>query len=217
MHIDQHRERLRERIALLAALVEGAYVATIASASEPPALPSGRVALLHDDIVGLSQEVQAEATQFLVRFRPVASDLHFATVALGCCADLQVAAVAAARADEMGGEIAWALAKSAVPSLDRLASCVYVVVSLMVDAVNAWDPSAVDAVGEVRNEVVVIREKVRAEVADAVVREGTDADVVMRIDAIACLLERIAAVSASCTRRLARIGPAAQITEAMRA
>jgi hypothetical protein len=39
----------------------------------------------------------------------------------------------------------------------------------------------------------------------------------MRIDAIACLLERIAAVSASCTRRLARIGPAAQITEAMRA
>jgi hypothetical protein len=75
----------------------------------------------------------------------------------------------------------------------------------------------VDAVGEARNEVVVIREKVRAEVADAVVREGVDADAVMRIDAVACLLERVAAVSAACTRRLARIGPAAQITEAMRA
>ena len=95
MHIDQHRERLRERIALLAALVEGAYVATIASASERSVAPSGRMALLHDDIVSLSQEVQAEATQFLVRFRPVASDLHFATAALGCCADLQVAAIAA--------------------------------------------------------------------------------------------------------------------------
>lgn len=217
MHIDQHRERLRERVALLAALVEGAYVATIASASERPVTPSGRMALLLDDIVSLSQEVQAEATQFLVRFRPVASDLHFATAALGCCADLQVAAIAAARADEIGGEQEWALAKSTVPSLDRLASCVYVVVSLMVDAVNEWDPSAVDAVGEARNEVVVIREKVRAEVADAVVRDGVDADAVMRIDAVACLLERIAAVSAACTRRLARIGPVAQITEAMRA
>jgi hypothetical protein len=44
-----------------------------------------------------------------------------------------------------------------------------------------------------------------------------DADAVMRIDAIACLLERIAAVSAACTRRLARIGPVDQITEAVRA
>jgi phosphate uptake regulator len=216
MHIDQHRERLRERIALLAALVEGAYVATIASASERSVAPSGRMALLHDDIVSLSQEVQAEATQFLVRFRPVASDLHFATAALGCCADLQVAAVAAARVDAVGGETEWALAKSAVPSLDRLASCVYVVVSLMVDAVNEWDPSAVDAVGEARNEAVVVREQVRAEVAEAVVRAGLDADAVMRIDAIACLLERIAAVSAACTRRLARIGPVDQITEAVR-
>ena len=217
MQIDQHRERLRERIALLAALVEGAYVATIVSASEPPVVASGRMALLHDDIVSLSQEVQAEATQFLVRFRPVASDLHFATAVLGCCADLQVAAIAAARADEIGGEVAWALAKLEVPSLDRLVSCVYVVVSLMVDAVNEWDPSAVDAVGEARNEAIVVRDKVRAEVADAVVRAEMDGDAVMRIDALACLLERIAAVSASCTRRLARIGPAAQITEAMRA
>lgn len=217
MHIDQHRERLRERIALLAALVEGAYVATIASASEPPVVPSGRIALLHDDIVSLSQEVQAEATQFLVRFRPVASDLHFATAALGCCADLQVSAIAAARADEIGGELEWALAKSAVPSLDRLAACVYVVVSLMVDAMNEWDPSAVDAVGDAWNEALVVREQVRGEVADAVVRAEMDVDAVMRIDAIACLLERIAAVSASCTRRLARIGPAAQITEAVRA
>jgi hypothetical protein len=75
----------------------------------------------------------------------------------------------------------------------------------------------VDAVGEARNEAVVVREQVRAEVAEAVVRAGLDADAVMRIDAIACLLERIAAVSAACTRRLARIGPVDQITEAVRA
>lgn len=217
MHIDQHRERLRERIALLAALVEGAYVATTASGSEPPVAASGRMAILHDDIVTLSQEVQAEATQFLVRFRPVASDLHFATAVLGCCADLQVAAVAAARADEMGGEHEWALAKSAVPSLDRLVSCVYVVVSLMVDALNEWDPSAVDAVGEARNDAILVREQVRDEVAKAVVRAGSDADLVMRIDAIACLLEQITAMSVSCTRRLARIGPSAQVTDAVRA
>ncbi len=122
-----------------------------------------------------------------------------------------------ARADDIGGEREWASAKSAVPSLDRLAACVYVVVSLMVKALNEWDPSAVDSVGEARNEALVVREQVRGEVAEAVVREAADADVVMRIDALACLLERIAAVSASCIRRLARIGPAAQVTEAMRA
>lgn len=217
MHIDQHRERLKERIALQATLLENAFVSAVAAFADRPAVPRGRLAMLHDDIVGLAQELHAEATMFLVRFRPVASDLQFATTVLGCCADLQVAAVAAARVDAMSGDAERRAAKQAVPSLDRLASCVYVVVSLMSDAVTEWDSSAVDAVTEAQGEATAVRERLRSEVAAAVVRKEVDADAVMRIDAIACLLERVAAVSAACTRRLARIGSAAQSTEAMRA
>jgi len=210
MHIDQHRGRLRDRIALQATLLEGAYVAAVAAAADRADAPSGRTAMLHDDMVDVAQEVQAEATEFLVRFRPVASDLQFATTVLGCCADLQVAAVAAARIDTLHGEVERRVARAAVPSLDRLASCVYVVVSLMADAVAEWDPSAVDAVAEAQSEVAAVREKLRGEVAAAVVRPEADAATVLRIDTIACLLERIAAVSAACTRRLSRVGASSQ-------
>lgn len=217
MHIDQHRERLRDRIALQATLLEGAYVAAVAAATDRADGPSGRTALLYDDVVTVAQEVQAEATEFLVRFRPVASDLQFATSVLGCCADLQAAAVAAARIDALHGELERRVARAALPSLDRLASCVYVVVSLMADAVAEWDPLAVDAVAEAQGEVAAVREKLRGEVAAAVVGMEGDADTVLRIDTIACLLERIAAVSAACTRRLSRAVSSSQASLAMRA
>jgi phosphate uptake regulator len=217
MHIEQHRERLRDRIALQATLLEGAYVTAVATAADRAAGPSGRTAILHDDMVSVAQEVQAEATEFLVRFRPVASDLHFATTVLGCCADLQAAAVATARIDALHGDVERRVARAALPSLDRLASCAYVVVSLMADAVAEWDPAAVDAVTEAQGEVVAVREKLRGEVAAAVVRMEADADTVLRIDTVACLLERIAAVSAACTRRLSRAVAPGQPPLVMRA
>jgi phosphate uptake regulator len=217
MHIDQHRERLRDRIALQATLLEGAYVAAVAAAADRADGPSGRTAMLHDDMQSVAEEAQAEATEFLVRFRPVASDLHFATSVLGCSADLQAAAVAAARIDVLHGDVERRVARAAVPSLDRLASCVYVVVSLMADAVAEWDPSAVDAVTEAQGEVAAVREKLRGEVAAAVVRLEADADTVLRIDTIACLLERIAAASAACTRRLSRTGAPGQASLVVRA
>jgi len=80
----------------------------------------------------------------------------------------------------------------------------------MADAVAEWDPSAVDAVAEAQSEVAAVREKLRGEVAAAVVRPEADAATVLRIDTIACLLERIAAVSAACTRRLSRVGASSQ-------
>lgn len=206
MHIDQHRERLCERLSLLATLVESAFVTTMASAAERSFLEGGRLAIIHDEIASLALAIHAEAVEFLVRFRPVATDLQFATTTLACCADLQVAAVAIEGFAGLMGRVDPSTFSESVPSIDRMASCVHTVVSLAADAIAERDGSAYEAVRELHADAAAVRELVRHEVTVAVIRPQAAIDRLIEVDAAGCMLERIAAVAAACVRRLARAG-----------
>lgn len=206
MQIDQHRARLRERLARLATLVEAAFVATIASAAERRLVPLGRLPMLHDDIADLAQEIHADAVEFLVRFRPVATDLQFAATVLACSADLQVSAVAI---DGLAGfveGIHLPAVSEHVPALDRLMSSAHVVVSLATDAICECDVTAHEAVRAACDRVRGLRERIRDEVSVAVTRPQAAVEGLLDVDAAGCLLERIAATAAACVRRLAASG-----------
>jgi phosphate uptake regulator len=208
MQIDQHRAQLRERLARLATLVEAAFVATIASAAERRLVPLGRLPTLHDDIAGLAHEIHLDAVEFLVRFRPVATDLQFTATVLACSADLQVSAVAI---DGLAGLVA-SLDEPAVadhvPALDRLMSSAHVVVSLATDAICEWDAAAHDAVRTGCDQAQTLRERIRDEVAAGMMRPQAAVERLLDADAAGCLLERIAATSTACVRRLAGTGAA---------
>lgn len=204
MHIDRQRERLRERVATLATLLEGALVATIAVPAAAVAAGSARRGVIHDDIAAVARDLQADAIEFLARYRPVATDLQFATTVLGCCADLQVAAVATCGLDALLQTLDREAAVLAVPSFDRLAACVGVVVSLAADAVGEWDAEASDAIRDSHAEVADVRERIRGEIAAGVIARRLDPEHLVGVDAAACMLERVAAATAACVRRLAR-------------
>jgi len=203
MQIDQHRARLRERLSRLATLVEAAFVATIASAAERRLVPLGRLPTLHDDIAALAHEIHVDAVEFLVRFRPVATDLQFAATVLACSADLQMSAVAIDGLAGLVDGIDVPTVADSVPALDRLMSSAHVVVSLATDAICEWDAAAHDAVRTACDHARALRERIRAEVAAGVVRPQAAVERLLDADAAGCLLERIAAAAAACVRRLA--------------
>jgi len=204
VHIDRQRERLQDRIATLATLLEGAFVATINAPAAPAAAGAACREWIHDDIAATVRDLEADAIQFLARYRPVANDLQFVTTMLGCCADLQVAAVATCGLDALLQTLDRQAAAAAVPSFDRLAACVSVVVALAADAVGTWDTEAFDRIRESRAEVTEVRERLRKEIAAGVVARRLDAEHLIGLDTAACMLERVAAATASCARRLGR-------------
>lgn len=204
MQIDRQRERLRERVATLATLVEGALVATVAAPATAAAAGSARRGVIHDDIAAVARDLQADAIEFLARYRPVATDLQFALTVLGCCADLQVAAVATCGLDALLQTLDRKAASLAVPSFDRLAACVGVVVSLATDAVGEWDAEVSDAIRNSHAEVTDVRERLRSEIAAGIIARRLDPEHLVAVDTAACMLERVAAATAACVRRLSR-------------
>jgi hypothetical protein len=95
-----------------------------------------------------------------------------------------------------------------VPALDRLMSSVHVVVSLATDAICEWDAAAHDPVRIGCDQARTLRERIRDEVAAGVVRPQAAVEWLLDADAAGCLLERIAATSTACVRRLAGTGAA---------
>lgn len=208
MHIDRQRERLRDRVATLATLVERAFVTTFASASEQAMVPSERLIDIQDDIVGLAHSTHADAIEFLVRFRPVATDLQFVTTALGCSADLQVAAVAIDGVAGLWERLEPTRNADLVPSLDRMMACTHAVVSMASDAIGSWDARGYEAIRAARGDLRAVRELVRSEVAKAAMRPTAPVEGLLDADTASCLLDRVAAASAACVRRLTRTGAA---------
>jgi len=95
-----------------------------------------------------------------------------------------------------------------VPALDRLMSSAHVVVSLATDAICEWDAAAHDAVRTGCDQVRTLRERIRDEVAAGMMRPHAAVERLLDADAAGCLLERIAATSTACVRRLAGTGAA---------
>ena len=208
MHIDRQRERLRDRVATLATLVERAFVTTFASASEQAMVPSERLIDIQDDIVGLAHSTHADAIEFLVRFRPVATDLQFVTTALGCSADLQVAAVAIDGVAGLWERLEPTRNADLVPSLDRMMACTHAVVSMASDAIGSWDARGYEAIRAARGDLRAVRELVRSEVAKAAMRPTALVEGLLDADTASCLLDRVASASAACVRRLTRTSAA---------
>lgn len=198
---DDHQEQLRERIALLATLVEDAYAQAIRTRVLSVVTDAAPAPTTHDMLPRLQAGIHPDVLAYLARFRPVAADLRFATTILGCAFDLREAADAIAGVQCILDETACPEVSAAI---SRLTTLVHVVVCVMADAVVAWDATASGAIGVAQQEVAMVRDQMHGEIAKALVRPGADAGSLIEIDASGCLLTRISSASASCVRRLSK-------------
>lgn len=198
---DEQRERLREQVSLLATLVEGAYTVAITPPIAATMAGGWRTVTIQDALASLSAGMHADVMAYLACFRPVAADLRFATVVLGCVVDLRTAAAGIA---SVSGTLDGVDRPTTLPAISRLASLVHVVVCLMADAIVAWDVTAGDAARAAHREVALMREQMHVELTKALVQPEADIGTLLEIDAIGCLLERISSASGSCVRRLAK-------------
>lgn len=206
MRLETARDRLWEKLSLLAILVEGEFVMAAASVTTPSVLQAERLAIAAEEIACLAEDVRAQCLEFLVRFRPIAIDLHVVTTALACCSDLLAAAAAINGFTMLSTFVDPWTNTNFIPAFEQLVWSVQMLVGVAVDAIGSLDGTCFTAIREMHDHVIALREQLSAEVAAAAGQSPSAVERLIAAADVACYLEKVAAMFTACVRGVSRVG-----------